>query len=44
MEPENVIYFSVFEDFNNNNNNKINENKNVVIYNKKKLNSSITEK
>ena len=46
MEPENVIYFSVFEDFNNNNNNKINDsNKNVVIYNKKKLNSyQLTEK
>ena len=47
MEPENVIYFSVIEEFNNSkkNDNKNDNNNNVVIYNKKPLNSyQLTEK
>jgi len=46
MDPKNIIYFSIIEDFNelkNNNNN--NKNDNVIIFNKKPLNSyQLTEK
>ena len=40
MDPKNIIYFSIIEDFNelkNNNNN--NKNDNVILFNKKPLNS-----